>query len=117
MQNQHSVSRFLLLTVILILMVSIVRSDYRLQAQNNNLLQNPGFEGTYVPFAGNPTQLVAPGWSAWFLTRKPGDPGFVNLPPDYRPAQNSKRIHGGANAPAFFHFFFTHTGEGFPQDA
>src|SRR5262245_5009440 len=110
MQNQHSVSRFLLMIAILILVVGVVTSDHHVQAQETNLLQNPGFEGTYVAFAGNPTQLVAPGWSAWFNTRQPGEPGFVNLPPDYRSAQNPNRIHSGQAAQEFFTFFATHTG-------
>ena len=117
MQNQHPVSRFLLLIAILTLMVGVVGSDHLVKAQGNNLLQNPGFEGTYTAFAGNPTQLVAPGWSAWFNTRKPGEPGFVNLPPDYRPAQNTARIHGGQSAQEFFTFFATHTGGVFQRVA
>src|SRR5581483_4396304 len=78
-------------------------------AQGQNLLQNPGFEGTYVQFAGDPTRLVAPGWSAWNVARKAGDPGFVNLTPEYRPAANSKRIHSGSSAQELFTFFATHT--------
>ena len=113
MQNhQHPVSRFLLLAIIGLLALGLAgfAPAQFSQAQGPNLLQNPGFEGTYAPFAGDATRLVAPGWTAWNIPHKSTDPGFVNLAPEYRPAANSKRVHGGSSAQEFFTFFATHTG-------
>jgi LysM repeat protein len=113
MQNhQHPVSRFLMLAIIGLLALGLAGfapAQFTL-AQGPNLLQNPGFEGTYTPFAGDATRLVAPGWSAWNIPHKSTDPGFVNLAPEYRPAANPKRIHSGSSAQEFFTFFATHTG-------
>lgn len=105
----HNVSRFMLLALVGLLCLSGAIAGRITSAQGQNLLQNPGFEGTYVQFAGDPTRLVAPGWSAWNVARKAGDPGFVNLTPEYRPAANSKRIHSGSSAQELFTFFATHT--------
>jgi LysM repeat protein len=110
MHNQHSVHRFLLLALVGLLALALLVPALAATAQGTNLLQNPGFEGTYVQFAGDSTRLVAPGWSAWNIPRKAGDPGFVNLTPEYRTAANSNRIHGGSAAQEFFTFFATHTG-------
>ena len=109
MHNQHSVSRFLLLALVGLLCLAGILPGRVTSAQGQSLLQNPGFEGTYVQFAGDPTRLVAPGWSAWNIARKTGDPGFVNLTPEYRTAANAKRIHGGTGAQELFTFFATHT--------
>jgi len=110
MQNQRSVSRVFWLVIIGLLAAGLAGTWQSTAAQGSNLLQNPGFEGSYVPFAGDPTRLVAPGWSPWNIARKAGDPGFVNLTPEYRSAANARRIHGGSAAQELFTFFATHTG-------
>ncbi len=107
---RHSVVRFLLLAIAVSLALAGPGLAQLTTAQGTNLLQNPGFEGNYVPFAGDPTRMVAEGWSAWNINRKAGDPGFVNLQPEYRAATNPKRIHGGNGAQEYFTFFATHTG-------
>src|SRR4051794_16243294 len=109
MLNQRSASRFLLVMIILAALVAVLPLRL-LTAQGANLLQNPGFEGTYVAAEGSATRMVAPGWTAWNVPHKAGDPGFVNLTPDYRPAANPQRIHGGQAAQEVFTFFATHTG-------
>jgi LysM repeat protein len=107
---QNPVPRFLLLALVGLVALSGLVPARLMNAQGANLLQNPGFDGDYMPFAGDQTRLVAPGWSAWHIPRKPGDPGFANLQPEYRPAANTQRIHGGSAAQEFFTFFATHTG-------
>src|SRR2546422_105782 len=106
MHNQHPVTRFLLLALIGLL--AMAGATLYAAAQGSNLLQNPGFEGTYVPFANDTTRLLAPGWSAWNVARKPGDPSYFNLTPQYR--QATRRIHGGSGAQEFFTLFATSTG-------
>src|SRR5262245_28469699 len=112
---RNVVPRVLLLALVGLLALASLFPARLMEAQGANLLQNPGFEGTYVAFNGDQTRAVAPGWSAWNLTRKPGDPGFSNLQPNYRAAANPKRIHGGSSAQEFFTFFATHTGGVFQQ--
>jgi LysM repeat protein len=116
MLNQRSVSRSLLVMVILAALAAVLPLR-QLIAQGANLLQNPGFEGTYVTANGSATQLVAPSWSPWNVPHKPSDPGFVNLTPDYRSAANPNRIHGGSAAQEVFTFFATHTGGVFQRVA
>ncbi|MCC7447392.1 MAG: hypothetical protein IT324_08255, partial [Anaerolineae bacterium] len=70
MQNQRSVSRVFWLVIIGLLAAGLAGTLQSTAAQGSNLLQNPGFEGSYVPFAGDPTRLVAPGWSPWNIARK-----------------------------------------------
>src|SRR5579859_1969193 len=112
MQNPHSVWRMLLVAVagLAILVVSGFVPVHFSAAQGSNLLQNGGFEGQYVPFQGDNTRLVAPGWTPWAVPHKDSDPGFVNLPPEYRPAANQQRVRSGSSAQEWFTFFATHTG-------
>src|SRR5512142_383601 len=117
MHNQQPVSRFLALAVVVGLLALGLAGLVQVRAQGQNLLQNPGFEGTYVPFSGNNTQLVAPGWSAWNVPHKSGDPTWMNITPQFRLAANSKRIHGGTGAQEFFELFATFTGGVFQRVA
>jgi LysM repeat protein len=112
MQNQHSVTRLLLLAFCgLVLIMGAAFWPQRLAtAQGTNLLTNGGFEGQYNKFEGDATRQVAPGWSPWNVARKPADPGFVNLTPEYRPAGNPKRVRSGSGAQEWMTFFATHTG-------
>src|SRR5215510_409787 len=109
MQNQHSVWRVLLLAGLITLGLSGLVPVRFSAAQATNLLQNPGFEGTYVPFEGDSSRLMAPGWSPWNVAHKNSDPGFLNLVPEYGPAANRDRIRGGSSAQEYFTFFATHT--------
>lgn len=95
--------------IILALGLLVPLAVQRSGAQGNNLLQNPGFEGNYEPFANDVTRLVAPGWSAWNIPRKPGEPSWAHITPKYLPASNAARIHGGQRAQEFFEVYATFT--------
>ncbi|MHB8625399.1 MAG: LysM peptidoglycan-binding domain-containing protein [Aggregatilineales bacterium] len=72
-------------------------------------LQNPGFEGVYVPFNGDTTRVVAPSWTPWNLGPATGDPTYVNQTPVYRLATVASRIHSGSGAQEYFTLYATHT--------
>src|SRR5690242_14131601 len=122
MQNPHSVWRKLLALLnmgvaaagLAILVVSGMMPARFTVAhgleQGTNLLQNGGFEGTYAPFDGDNTRMVAPGWTPWSVAHQSTDPGFVNLQPEYRAAANPRRVRSGSSAQEWFTFFATHTG-------
>ena len=78
------------------------------QAQSDNLLTNPGFESPFEPISAGSTNMVAQGWTAWFLQTG------SNLPPEYYPATDitngllKPQIHSGSDAQEYFTFFAPH---------
>jgi LysM repeat protein len=84
----------------------------RASAQNN-LLQNPGFEGDYAPFNGDVQRVVAPGWTPWNIARKSGEPSWANITPQYLPSD--QRVRGGQRAQEFYELYATFTGGVFQQ--
>ncbi len=110
MHHKHLFRR--LMVVILLALATLsaaVPADHRAAAQGN-LLQNPGFEGEYQPFNGDPSRRVAPAWTPWNAPRGPGDPTWANITPQYRRAANPNRIRSGNGAQEFFELFATFTG-------
>ena len=83
MQKQHSASRVMLaMTGLAAFIAAVLFSAHLVGAQGAaNLLQNPGFEGTYVAFQGDPSRQMAPNWTPWNVPHKASDAGFVNLQP------------------------------------
>ncbi len=79
-------------------------------AAQGNLLQNPGFEGDYLPFNGDASRRVAPSWSAWNAPRSSGDPTWANITPQYAKATNPNRIRSGSGTQEFFEVFATFNG-------
>ena len=78
------------------------------QAQDNNLLDNPGFEDS---FSGSAPVEVANGWTNWHVQRTDDQPSFQNTQPTYEPAApDQSRIRTGDNAQLYFSFFETHEG-------
>ena len=75
--------------------------------QSGNLLQNPGFEGTYVAINGDTSLRVAPNWQPWSLST--GSSSAINARPEYKPAP-ANRIKSGSAAQEYNTFFATHTG-------
>jgi LysM repeat protein len=113
--TRMTVQRFLLLIAAVASLVFTIgalphRTSAQPAAQGNNLLQNGGFEGNFSAFEGDNTRKMAAGWSPWNVQRKASDPGFVNLTPEYRPAQNPKRVRSGSSAQEWLTFFATHRG-------
>lgn len=76
-----------------------------------NLLQNPGFEGGYVQFAHFGTAQLAEKWLPWWKPQVSGDEAWKNRMPEYKPAAPYKnRIHSGNNAQQLFTYYGTHVG-------
>jgi LysM repeat protein len=79
-------------------------------AQSDNLLQNGGFEGTYVAIGGDASLQVAPNWQPWSLPPPPNaESTAVNLRPDYQAAPQN-RVLSGTAAQEYNTFFATHDG-------
>ena len=86
-------------------------------AQGTNLLQNPGFEGTYSAYVPQTAQehadcplgicntaQVPSGWRPWWVKARTSDAN-----PEYKPAAPfANRIHSGSNAAQYFSFYRTH---------
>lgn len=86
-------------------------------AQGENLLQNPGFEGSYSVYrpqtaqerADCPTGIcntvqIPSGWSPWWVKEQGTDGN-----PEYKPAAPfAERIRSGGNAAQYFTFHRTH---------
>lgn len=76
-----------------------------------NLLQNPGFEGGFAQFAHFATAIVADKWLPWWKEQVGGDEAWKNRMPEYKAAAPYKnRIHSGGNAQQYFTYYGTHVG-------
>ena len=76
-----------------------------------NLLRNPGFEGSYTQFAHYMTAIMAPDWLPWWKAQGGDDEAWENRMPEYKPAAPHKsRIHSGGNAQQLFTYHGTHVG-------
>jgi len=89
------------------------------QAQGENLLSNPGFEGSFSSYTPETAREIADcpsgicttaqvpiGWKAWWLKERPTD---VN--PEFKPAERNvrgDRVHSGDRAAQYFSFWSTH---------
>jgi LysM repeat protein len=99
--------RTLMIFVILLLLGTL-----QVMAQEEeNLLSNPGFEGTFVEQGGEPVRLVAEDWTAWNISRQPDTEPWQNRQPIYEPAApDTSRIRNGQNAQLFYNdTFWAHT--------
>lgn len=121
MRSTHFL-RLLLVTAATIAVLGWLRSAPA-QAQGENLLVNPGFEGPFSQFipqtaeqkAACPagvctTANLAAGWNPWWVNQAAGDPDWKNRMPEYKPAEMpyADRIHGGGRAQQYFTFGGTH---------
>jgi len=97
---------FISLTISLLLSISFATAQ-----DNDNLLTNPGFEGSFTTNPGDQPRQVADGWTAWHVPATDDMPSFQNAAPKYQPvAPDSSRIRSGSNAQLYFSFFETHEG-------
>ena len=77
-------------------------------AQDGNLLQNPGFEEPFNTLDGDPPRQVAQGWTPWHVPAAEGAPTYEDRQPEYGP--NADRIQEGSSAQLIGAFFATHDG-------
>lgn len=105
-----------ILLIVLGLTVFAFPGGNSVDAQGNNLLVNPSFEGQYSGYvpetpqeAGDcplgicNTAQVPHGWKPWWIKERPTD---VN--PEYKPAEFSERVRSGSRAAQYFSFWSTH---------
>lgn len=102
--------RWLLVAALVLLLIALPT-----QAQDNNLLTNPGFEdGFRTVSVSGADQSVAQGWEPFTAERADDAPSFQNAPPTYFPASEANdrgaipRIRSGEDAQVYWSFFETH---------
>ena len=77
--------------------------------QDENLIQNPGFEGNYSAWSGIPEIQVAANWTPWWWDNPSHDPAYFR--PEYKRAQAAvfpKRVLSGNSAQQWFTFHASH---------
>jgi hypothetical protein len=100
----------------------VVETQQPAQAQGENLLVNPSFEGAYSTYDPEPdisdcpagvctTVQLPAGWWPWWVSQQPGDPDWKNRTPEYKPAEAPflNRVQEGQRASQYFTFYGTHT--------
>lgn len=115
----------ILVIALLALALFAVRSS---QAQGQNLLNNPDFEGEYSAYVPNPpnpacnvgvcmTAQMPAGWTPWWVSQQPGDENWYNRMPEWKPATMpfASRIFSGSRAMQYFTFGGTHTAGSYQQ--
>lgn len=108
---QNNILRCLLCVALIMALAGVVAPTSDVLAQDDdNLLQNGGFEGTYIAIGGDPSLQVAPDWQPWSLP-PPADAesSAINLRPDYQAAP-ANRVRSGEAAQEYNTFFATHDG-------
>lgn len=108
MRIRRIYSRLLLIGLLITGMAAVFTAQPSL-AQATNLLQNPGFDGDYTPFEGDLLRLVAPGWSAWNVPRKPSEPSFIVVP-EYRAVTLADRTRSNGTSQGLQAFFGGYAG-------
>lgn len=122
MRNKNKITvwlNFRFNAVLLGLVLLALAGSRATEAQGQNLLVNPSFEGQYsgyVPETGAEqadcslgvcnTAQVPDGWKPWWIKERPTD---VN--PEYKPAEGSaagSRVRSGGRAAQYFSFWSTH---------
>lgn len=109
--------RTLLYVVLFVASLGLVATSQPALAQDNNLLQNPGFEGGYSAYTPQTAQehadcphgvcntvQIPSGWRPWWVKVRASDAN-----PEYKAAAPfANRIHSGSNAGQYFTFHRTH---------
>jgi LysM repeat protein len=101
--------------LILGVIVSLLLATFSVHAQGQNLLTNPGFEGSFTSYTdATPARQVAQGWVPWYIGG--GQSASENVYPEYYPASDlsdglgKPRIRNGNEAQQYFSFYATHDG-------
>ncbi len=101
------VFRLTLASIIMLFALGLSPARPAAAYQGGNLLQNPGFEGSYIAINGDSTLRVASNWQPWSLPQ--GASSAINQRPEYKPAP-ANRIRSGQAAQEYNTFYATHTG-------
>jgi LysM repeat protein len=94
----------------------LVLSAFSINAQQQNLLVNGGFEAGFASLAGPAPRNVATGWTPWHAPRTATMPSFQNATPKYLAASAANangivpRIRTGSDAQIFYAFYETFDG-------
>lgn len=94
----------------------LVFSAFSVNAQQQNLLVNGGFEAGFASLAGPAPRNVATGWTPWHAPRTATMPSFQNATPKYLAASAANangivpRIRTGSDAQIFYAFYETFDG-------
>lgn len=86
----------------------ILALSISVNAQDGNLLQNPGFEEPFNTLDGDPPRQVAQGWTPWHVPAAEGAPTYERRQPEYEPSAD--RIQEGSSSQLIGAFFATHDG-------
>ncbi len=76
-----------------------------------NLLKNPGFEGDFRNWNGNPEISVAQDWLPFWVAQQPTDEDWKNRQPVYRAAlrqEDPRRVRAGQAAQMYYTSWATH---------
>lgn len=105
------------MTLLLLLLMAGVQAQQPAEAQNPNLLRNPGFEGTYSAWLPQfTTAQVAPEWTPWWKNDLNANPQIAM--PEWKPAHKrdfAYRVFEGDTAQAWFTFHRSHYGGMYQQ--
>lgn len=118
----------LVVVVMALFAVTAVSMQPTVQAQGENLLTNPGFEGAYSSFTPQTAQQqeacpvgvcttaqMPAGWFPWWVSQTEDDLPEINRMPEYKPVcpfdpcPYPERLKSGAQALQYFTFHSTHT--------
>ena len=94
--------------VLLALLLALVVAHRPVTAQQN-LLRNPGFEGSYNPWSGINEIQMAPEWTPWWVEDPGHNPPYFR--PEYKRADGAlfpNRVYEGSSAQQYFTFSASH---------
>ena len=102
------VKRWGALVLVVMLAVTIISLKANTARAAQNLITNPGFEGSFV--TSDAKTSVGQGWSPWWIPRPAGMPDWSYMQPDFiasTPCGDvcDHRIHSGGNAQRIFQYF------------
>jgi hypothetical protein len=107
----RTVIDLILYALIVVLALCIVLPVLASGPPEENLLENPGFEGRFEQYGPFKTAIVAEGWTPWWRPQPAGSPAWKMRMPEYKAAAPyENRLHSGWNAQQLFTAYGTHIG-------